>query len=66
MKLVQILTIVSLSVHIEVSKDNVYGAPNENGSWNGLFGQLQRGVPLWLLIIAANKLLNKLTKTLKF
>ena len=31
-------------MHIEPSIDNKYGSPDSNGSWTGIYGQLQRGV----------------------
>ena len=35
---------ITESLGMEVSKDNTFGVHLDNGSYTGIFGQLQRGV----------------------
>ena len=38
---------VGYEYHIRLVKDGNYGAPQGNGSWNGMIGELIRHVRLW-------------------
>ena len=44
--------IVHFDFHFRGVKDGAYGSENENGTWNGMIGELQRGVSFILILKA--------------
>ena len=40
----KVFDIINVDYKIELVKDGRYGAKNENGSWDGMVGELVRGV----------------------
>ena len=40
----KVFDIINVDYKIELVKDDRYGAKNENGSWDGMVGELVRGV----------------------